>query len=220
MDIEKIIEEMKNFSIDEKFAVANKLQQAISSLVLPHNPVGCVLWVPVEMVEPNDYNPNAVAPKEMQLLYISISHDGLTQPIVTIFDEEKNKYIVVDGFHRYFTCKSQKDIYEKNSGRIPIVVLNKSINDRMAATVRHNRARGEHSINGMSNIVFNMLNEGWNDATICNRLGLDPTELVKIKHISGFSKLLDDYNYSEAWKTRKMLLLEKQARQKLDEEKK
>jgi ParB-like chromosome segregation protein Spo0J len=173
------------------------------------HPINDVQWVPIEMVEPNDYNPNSVASKEMKLLHTSIKHDGYTQPVVTIWDEERGKYVIVDGFHRYFTCKNNKDIYESTDGKLPIVVLKKTINERMAATVRHNRARGAHSINGMSNMVFSMLENGWDDAAICNHLGMEPDELLRLKHITGFSKLFEDAEYSKAWHTKNQLLLKK-----------
>lgn len=120
-------------------------------------PINHVQWVPIGKVQPNDYNPNAVAPTEMSLLYTSIKHDGYTQPIVTIYDESIDRFIIVDGFHRYFTAKNNADILERNQGMVPIVVIDKPINDRMASTVRHNRARGTHSVSGMSNMVFEML---------------------------------------------------------------
>ena len=128
----------------------------------PNNsqPVDYVRWVPISKVSPNDYNPNSVAGKEMDLLYTSILHDGYTQPIVTVYDSETDTYCIVDGFHRYFICKNNLDIAERNNGMLPIVVINKDINDRMASTVRHNRARGKHSIQGMSNMVFTMLENG------------------------------------------------------------
>lgn len=176
---------------------------------LKDQPINKVLWVNIDKVSPNDYNPNSVAKKEMGLLYTSILHDGYTQPIVTIYDKAKDKYIIVDGFHRYFTCKSNKDILDRNKGRLPIVVLNKDINDRMASTVRHNRARGMHSVTGMSSMVFNMLENGWEDSDICNELGMSVEELVKLKHITGFSKLFQDKEYSKSWETRNQILLKK-----------
>ena len=141
-------------------------------------PIDRVRWVPAEMVEPNDYNPNAVAKKEMGLLYVSINQDGFTQPIVTIWDPEKHKYVIVDGFHRYFVGSTQADIRQRLSGYLPVVVIDKPINDRMASTVRHNRARGEHSVGGMGKLVFEMLHNGWDDAEVCNHLGLEPEELL------------------------------------------
>ena len=144
-------------------------------------PVDIVRWVPIEKVSPNDYNPNSVAKEEMRLLYVSIKQDGYTQPIVTIWDEEKGLYVIIDGFHRYFTCKTNKDIFDRNHGMLPIVVLNKKINDRMASTVRHNRARGTHSVDGMANMVFSMLDNGWSDSDICNKVGLSPEETTPLK---------------------------------------
>jgi ParB-like chromosome segregation protein Spo0J len=173
-------------------------------------PIDRVRWVPIEMVEPNDYNPNSVAKVEMGLLYKSIKHDGYTQPVVTIWDPEKDKYVIVDGFHRYFTCLNQQDIRERNHGMLPIVVIKKDINDRMAATIRHNRARGEHSVTGMSSMVFNMLQNGWSDEEICNHLGMEPEEILKLKHITGFSKLFKDTEYSKAWETKRMIKLRKE----------
>ena len=205
---EKIKEEY--LKCDNKIKFVNDLNNFIYNEIMPiKQPVGNVIWCPIEMVEPNDYNPNSVAGKEMQLLYTSIYHDGYTQPIVTIFDEQKNKYIIVDGFHRYFTAKNNKDILDRNLGSVPIVVINKSINDRMAATVRHNRARGKHSIEGMSNMVFSLLDNGWEDCDICNELGMEAEELLKLKHITGFSKLFSDIEYKKAWETKNMILLRK-----------
>lgn len=169
------------------------------------HPVDNVMWVPIESIQANDYNPNSVAKQELKLLALSIMHDGYTQPIVTIYDKEKNKYVIVDGFHRFFVCKATKSIFEDTGGRVPIVVIDKDINDRMASTIRHNRARGRHSIDGMSNIVFSMLNNGWTDERVCNELGMEKVELVKLKHITGFSKLFKNIEYNKAWKTDKQI---------------
>jgi ParB-like chromosome segregation protein Spo0J len=168
-------------------------------------PVDFVRWVPVGKVKPNDYNPNSVAKVEMSLLYKSILHDGYTQPVVTIYDEKKDSYVIVDGFHRYFVCSTMKDIQERNNGMLPIVVIDKPMNDRMASTVRHNRARGKHSISGMANMVFKMLEQGWSDADICNELGMEPEEILKLKHITGFSKLFENVEYQKAWETKRQV---------------
>jgi ParB-like chromosome segregation protein Spo0J len=168
---------------------------------LPADPVSNVRWVPIEKVSANDYNPNSVAKNEMRLLYISILHDGYTQPIVTVENEDKSGFIIVDGFHRYLVCREYKDIYERTGGRVPIVVIDKPVNDRMASTVRHNRARGKHSVDGMANMVFTMLENGWQDDAICNELGLEAEELVRLKHITGFSKLFENIEYRQSWET-------------------
>ena len=181
-------------------------------LISPHDtqPVDLVLWVPIDEVQANDYNPNTVAKTEMKLLHTSISHDGYTQPVVTVYDPSIDKYVIVDGFHRYLTCKTQADILEMNHGYLPIVVLKKEINDRMASTVRHNRARGKHSVSGMSNMVFEMLDNGWKDEDICNELGMEAEELLRLKHITGFSKLFEDVEYKKAWETRHQIRIKKE----------
>jgi len=162
-------------------------------------PVDLVRWVDVNKVHANDYNPNSVAREEMKLLHTSIMHDGYTQPIVTVYDKEKDQYVIVDGFHRYLTCKTSKDVRDRNKGRVPVVVIEKDINDRMASTVRHNRARGKHSVTGMSNMVFDMLDNGWSDADICNELGMESEEILRLKHITGFSKLFANREYHRSW---------------------
>ena len=181
-------------------------------------PVDFVIWVPVEMVEPNDYNPNSVAQKEMQLLYTSIWNDGYTQPTVTIWDDAKKKYVIVDGFHRYFVCKNNADVRERNHGMLPIVVIDKDINERMAATVRHNRARGKHSVQGMSSMVFKLLDQGWKDEDICNQLGMEPEELLKLKYVTGFAKLFENTEYKQAWESRTQLLAKKKYKEEHPDE--
>lgn len=199
-----------NLTEEEQIVFFEEIKELIHEISpLKSQPVNRIKWVDINKVSPNDYNPNSVAKKEMGLLYTSILHDGYTQPVVTIYDEVKEKYIIIDGFHRYFTCKSNKDILDRNKGRLPIVVLNKDINDRMASTVRHNRARGMHSVTGMSSMVFSMLENGWEDVDICNELGMSVEELVKLKHITGFSKLFEDVEYSKAWETKNQILLKK-----------
>lgn len=174
------------------------------------NPVSLVKWVDVNKVKANDYNPNSVAKKEMQLLYTSIKHDGYTQPIVTIYDKSIDKYVIIDGFHRYFVGLTHRDVLTDD--RLPVVVLEKSINDRMASTIRHNRARGEHSVDGMSDIVFEMMQNGWSDADICNELGMEAEELLKLKYVTGYAKLYDGIEYNKSWKTRIQVELEKKYR--------
>jgi ParB-like chromosome segregation protein Spo0J len=203
---EVLIEEFEKSADSQKFI--NELRRFIHEKLSPvKQPIDNVIWVPINQVEPNDYNPNSVAKIEMGLLYKSIKHDGYTQPIVTIYDSERDKYVIVDGFHRYFTCKNHEDISERNNGLLPIVVIQKDINERMAATVRHNRARGSHSITGMSSMVFKMLDNGWADNDICNHLGMQAEELLKLKHITGFSKLFADVEYQKSWETKSQIKL-------------
>lgn len=158
----------------------------------------CVLWVDKDMVVANNYNPNHVADKEMRLLYTSVREDGYTMPIVTIWDEKLQKYVIIDGFHRNLVIRKFADINERCGGKLPIVVLDKDIDQRMASTVRHNRARGSHSVDGMVNIVFNMLRDGVSEREICEKVGLEQKELVKLKYVTGFAKIFKNYKYNAA----------------------
>lgn len=181
----------------------NPILKSLRTIVGNPNPVSSIQLLPIEKVEANDYNPNAVATNEMRLLYLSIKEDGYTQPIVTIYDEENDKYVIIDGFHRYSTMRANPDIYEANKGLIPAVVLDKNINQRMASTVRHNRARGKHSVAGMSSMILTMIQNGMSDEEVCSNLGMEADELVRLKHVTGFAKLFSDVPYSRAWETYK-----------------
>lgn len=163
------------------------------------SPVYNVIAVPVEKVTANDYNPNSVAPPEMALLETSIWEDGYTQPVVTVYDKDKDVYVVVDGFHRYLTLKNSKRIYEREGGMLPCVVLDKDISDRMASTIRHNRARGSHSIELMSTIVSELVEMGKGDRWICQHIGMSPDELLRMKQITGVAALFENRDFSESW---------------------
>jgi len=213
-----LLKEIEGLPEDQRMPVLSLVREKLHGLSpIRSQPVDMIRWVPVEQVSPNDYNPNSVAEVEMRLLYHSIKQDGYTQPVVTIWDDERQKYVIVDGFHRYFVCKTNEDIRARNKGMLPIVVIEKDINDRMASTVRHNRARGKHSIEGMSNMVFSMLDQGWSDEEVCNELGMEPGELLRLKHITGFSKLFESREYSMAWKSRTMIREEKRLREEAAE---
>lgn len=196
---------------EDKQEFLNELKDYLYRVISPrHNqPIDMVRWVPVEQVQANDYNPNSVAGNEMRLLYTSISHDGYTQPVVTVYDSEIQKYVIVDGFHRYTIMRRYEDIYKLNDGKLPIVVIDKSINDRMASTIRHNRARGKHSVAGMGKIVFDMLKNGATDEQICNEVGLEPEELARLKYVTGFAKLFENAQYGKAWETDRQLKIRK-----------
>lgn len=197
-EIIKLIKEHDgDFSLEEINEIENELY---NKHPLKHNPVARVQFIDVDKIEPNDYNPNAVAKNEMKLLEISIDHDGYTQPTVTIYDKDRDKYVIVDGFHRYYVMKTSKLINERNNGKLPIVVLDKDINDRMASTVRHNRARGKHSVSGMGNIVCEMIKNGATDEEVCNELGLETDELVRLKYTSGVAKLFEGQEFSKSAK--------------------
>lgn len=164
------------------------------------SPVYNVIAVPVEKIKPNDYNPNAVAPPEMKLLYDSIKADGYTMPIVCYHDKTEDTYIIVDGFHRYRIMLEHPDIYERENGMLPVSVINKSIDQRMASTVRHNRARGSHDVDLMSNIVKDLHEFGRSDAWIAKHLGMDRDEILRLKQITGLAALFKDVNFGQAWR--------------------
>ena len=163
------------------------------------SPVYNVMAIPVEKIKANDYNPNRVAPPEMKLLELSIWEDGYTQPIVCYYDYENDEYIVVDGFHRYSVMKTSKRIYTRERGMLPVVVIDKDLGERMASTIRHNRARGSHSVDLMSNIVAELLEMGKSDAWICRNIGMSADELLRLKQITGIAALFKDDEFSKSW---------------------
>jgi len=180
MKAKDLFKEMKRRDLNEE-----ELRQAF--------PCMFAKLVPVGLVEYNEYNPNAVPPKEMRLLKHSIEEDGYTQPVVTIYDEGKQKYVVVDGAHRY------KNAIKLGLPMIPVVVLNKSVKDRMASTIRHNRARGEHNVTQMSNIVAELVMLGWEDAEIGKHLGMGADEVLRLKQNTGIAEIFKTHEYSRAW---------------------
>lgn len=164
------------------------------------SPVYHIISVPIEQIEPNTYNPNAVAPPELKLLYDSIREDGYTMPIVCYYDKEREKYIIVDGFHRYRIMLDHKDIYERENGRLPVSVIDKDLDCRMASTIRHNRARGSHDVDLMSNIIMELHELGRSDAWISRHLGMDRDEILRLKQITGLTALFRDVEFGQAWK--------------------
>lgn len=158
------------------------------------HPVSNVRWISADEVTANDYNPNKVAPPEMELLRLSIESDGFTQPIVVWANE--GKYEVIDGFHRHLVGK------EMGLSHLPCVVVNESStgrNDRIASTIRHNRARGKHQISSMSDIVVELSKRNWSDKRIAKELGMDADEVLRLKQITGLAELFADEEFSEAW---------------------
>lgn len=164
------------------------------------SPVYNVIPVPIEKIVPNTYNPNTVAPPEMKLLYDSIREDGYTMPIVCYYVKEKDTYVIVDGFHRYRVMLEYPDIREREGGMLPVSVINKSLDNRMASTIRHNRARGSHDVDLMSNIVKELHELGRSDAWISKHLGMDKDEILRLKQITGLAALFKDIKFGEAWK--------------------
>lgn len=163
------------------------------------SPVYNVIAVPIEKIIPNTYNPNNVAPPEMKLLYDSIKADGYTMPIVCYYDKTEDLYIIVDGFHRYRIMQEYEDIYERERGMLPVSVISKPIEQRMASTIRHNRARGSHDVDLMSNIVKELHELGRSDAWISKHLGMDKDEILRLKQITGLAALFRDVKFGKAW---------------------
>lgn len=163
------------------------------------SPVYNVKRIPVEKIEANNYNPNRVAPAEMKLLYDSIKEDGYTMPIVCYYNSTADKYQIVDGFHRYTTLLKHSDIYDREGGCLPVVVIDKDPSERMASTIRHNRARGSHDVDLMSHIVAELKSMGRDDAWMAKHLGMDIEEITRLKQISGIAELFKNDEFSKGW---------------------
>jgi ParB-like chromosome segregation protein Spo0J len=161
------------------------------------SPVYKVLAVPVEKIKANSYNPNAVAPPEMKLLELSIWEDGYTMPVVCYYDAAADLYEIVDGYHRYTVLKTSQRIFDREGGKLPVVVIAKDMNNRMASTIRHNRARGTHSIELMSTIVAELVESGMSDAWILKHIGMDKDELLRLKQITGLAALFKDREFTK-----------------------
>ena len=194
--------ELSNLPPVERIAVINEIKVALHEVSpLKNEPVDCVLWVPGNSVTANDYNPNRVAPPEMRLLQHSVSIDGITMPIVTSMVDDDRE--VVDGFHRNLVCK-KRDIKKRLFGMLPVSTIraNTSRNERVAATIRHNRARGKHKIDDMSTIIVDLARRNWSDVRIGRELGMDPDEVLRLKQISGLAEAFADREFSEAWEVK------------------
>ena len=163
------------------------------------SPVYNVISVPIEKISPNDYNPNSVATPEMKLLYESIKEDGYTMPIVCYYNKESDNYIIVDGFHRYRVMLENADIYEREGGMLPVSVIDKDLGNRMASTIRHNRARGSHDVDLMSNIIKDLHELGRSDEWISKHLGMEPEEILRLKKLTGLISLFKETDFNKSW---------------------
>ena len=196
-----IIGEIEQMSLADKIEAINEIKAKLKE-ISPFNtePVECVQWVKQEDVIANDYNPNSVAPPEMELLHTSIQEDGYTQPIVVW--KHDGIYEVVDGFHRNRVGKEYADIKERIHGYLPVVVINnerEDKGDRIASTIRHNRARGKHKVEAMSDIVLDLKKRNWSDAKIAKELGMDADEVLRLAQIQGLAEMFADREFSQAW---------------------
>ncbi|MBO1101312.1 IbrB-like domain-containing protein [Enterococcus hirae] len=163
------------------------------------SPVYHVHKIPINKIKTNDYNPNKVAPTELKLLEYSILTDGYTMPVVCYYKKNEDYYEIVDGYHRYLVMKNSKEIAKREDYCLPVVIIDKPITERIASTIRHNRARGTHSIDNMVQIVQKLIEAGLNDQWIMENLGMDKDELLRLKQISGLSSLFSKEDFSEAW---------------------
>ncbi len=201
MNLQTIIEEIKGMDMPQQIAAINEIKAALKAISPFHeNPVECVQWVPADKVIANDYNPNSVAPPEMELLHTSIQEDGYTQPIVVWAHD--GIYEVVDGFHRNRVGKEYADIRERLHGYLPVVIINndrEDKGDRIASTIRHNRARGKHKVEAMSDIVLDLKKRNWSDAKIAKELGMDADEVLRLAQIQGLAEMFADREFSQAW---------------------
>ena len=198
--IKTALEGLEELPLDERVSALNDIRALIGQhSPFQAEPVDVVRWVPADMVVANDYNPNKVAPPEMRLLEVSIDQDGYTQPIVAYWDEDNEWYIVVDGFHRYRIGQEHEGIRERVQGHLPVVIIDKPITERMASTIRHNRARGTHAIEPMSKLVEALYFAGWSDRRIGRELGMDRDEVLRLKQFSGLGALFRGRKFSEAW---------------------
>ena len=202
MDCNRIKEYLLSIEgIAERAEAINRIKRVLKE-VSPFSaePVECVQWVKSELVIANDYNPNSVAPPEMELLHTSIQEDGYTQPIVVW--QHDGIYEVVDGFHRNRVGKEYADIKERIHGFLPVVVINnerEDKGDRIASTIRHNRARGKHRVEAMSDIVIELKRRNWSDAKIAKELGMDADEVLRLTQITGLAEMFKNKEFSQAW---------------------
>lgn len=200
-EIRRLVGELAGSKFTDLVHACNEIKQAVHQVSpFKAEPVDCVIWVPSDSVEANDYNPNRVAPPEMKLLEVSILEDGYTQPVVTYLEEKMRE--VVDGFHRNRVGKECIKVRRRVHGYLPVVTINDARtdkSDRIAATIRHNRARGKHMVEGMSKIVVELKRRNWSDSKIARELGMDPDEVLRLSQISGLAEMFKDKEFSEAW---------------------
>lgn len=200
-DLRKLVAQISEFSEGKQIEIINELKLVLHEISpMKNEPVDCVLWVKSDNVKANDYNPNTVAPPEMKLLQLSIQEDGYTQPIVTFLENDFRE--VIDGFHRHRVGKECEEIQKRIFGYLPVVTINQNRadrGDRIASTIRHNRARGKHGVDAMSDIVIELKRRNWSDEKIGRQLGMDPDEVLRLTQITGLAEMFKDKDFSEAW---------------------
>ncbi len=202
--IGELVSYVESLETDDRVAALNSIRRALSAVSpFRDEPVDCVEWVPIDCIVANDYNPNTVAPPEMRLLEHSITEDGYTQPIVAWqADDNGGLFEVVDGFHRNRVGRESEAIRERVHGYLPLSIVNadrEDRGDRIAATIRHNRARGKHRVEAMSEIVLELKRRNWSDKKVGVELGMEPDEVLRLTQIAGLAEMFADREFSEAW---------------------
>lgn len=197
--VDMIIDALSEMDLDGRVATLNEIRARLSEASpFKAEPCDCVLWVKQENVQANEYNPNHVATPEMKLLYESIKTDGYTMPIVT-YDLGNGKREIVDGFHRNRVGREHSDVKKRIHGYLPVSTIDKPEDERIGSTIRHNRARGTHGIRPMSDIVLELSQMGWSDAKICQKLGMDLDEVIRLKQITGLKEAFMNHEFSKSW---------------------
>lgn len=200
-DAQVVLSRLGEIPLEDRIEAINALRRMIHEYSpFASEPVDCVQWIDADLVGANDYNPNTVAPPEMRLLERSIAADGYTQPIVAWADGDN--FQVIDGFHRNRVGKECKSVRDRVRGYLPLTIINADRldrGDRIAATIRHNRARGKHRIEAMSDIVVELKRRNWSDEKIGDELGMDPDEVLRLSQITGLAEMFSDREFSEAW---------------------
>jgi ParB-like chromosome segregation protein Spo0J len=197
--IQQILKKNEKASFEEKVRIYNEISQQLYDFIGLEHPALNVQLVPVEEVKGNDYNPNKVPPPEMRLLELSIRKDGLTMPVVVASEKKNADWIVVDGFHRISVCREVQDIREKLKGYVPVVRLNKNLENRVASTVRHNMARGSHQVELSAKLVAFLKRNDWSNERIGEELGMEPDEVLRLKQITGLAEAFQDKEFSKSW---------------------
>ena len=200
-----LIDELEKLGEAEKINEMNEIKKSLHRISpFKSEPVDCIIWIPADHIYANDYNPNRVAPPEMELLHTSIKEDGYTQPVVAcdlkaVGESETEHWEVVDGFHRNRVGKERQDVARRIHGYLPVSSLVKTRKERIAATIRHNRARGTHQIRLMSDIVLDLTRYGYSDSEICTQLGMELDEVIRLKQITGLKEAFQNHEFSKSW---------------------
>ncbi len=196
--LDRINQIVEGMQLNDKIKALNEIRKQLREVSPFEDPVDLVQWIPAEKVYANHYNPNKVAPVEMELLYTSIRLDGFTQPIVA-YRLNNDHYEITDGFHRNRIGREHLDILKRIYGHLPLTIIDKPLDERIGSTIRHNRARGTHQIRSMSEIVIALAEMGWNEKKIAENLGMELDEIIRLKQITGLKQAFQNHEFSKSW---------------------